>query len=148
MAQPGFVTSETVISDVRRLSWTGITPTNTSGIAARRETWLWEGCTRRLTNDLTEQIKRYRGVKREALETLRRYILTNEWEMRYDVFRAKSYDIGSGAVEGACKHVIGKRLKQSGMIWKRPGSSATLALRVTWLNGRWNNLWNNKPLAA
>ena len=114
----------------------------------QRETWLWEGCTRRLTDDLAQQIKRYRGVKREALETLRRYILTNEWEMRYGVFRAKGYDIGSGAVEAACKHVIGKRLKQSGMIWKRPGSSATLALRVTWLNGQWTSLWAAKPMAA
>jgi hypothetical protein len=114
----------------------------------QRETWLWEGCTRRLTDDLAQQMKRYRGVKREALETLHRYIMTNEWEMRYDVFRAKGYDIGSGAVEGACKHVIGKRLKQSGMIWKRPGSSATLALRVAWLNGHWNTLWASKPLAA
>jgi hypothetical protein len=35
--------------------------------------------------------------------------------MRYDVFRANGYDIGSGAVEGVCKNVVGKRLKQSGM---------------------------------
>jgi len=114
----------------------------------KRETWLWEGCTRRLTNDLARQIKRSRGAKREALEILRRYVVTNEWEMRYDVFRAKGYDIGSGMVEAACKYVVGKRLKQSGMIWKRPGSSATLALRVTWLNGQWNALWSDKPLAA
>ena len=30
---------------------------------------------------------------------------------------AKDYDIGSGEVEGACKNVVGKRLKQSGMMW-------------------------------
>jgi len=69
-------------------------------------------------------------------------------EMRYDVFRGKGYDIDSGAVEGACKHVVGKRLKQSGMIWSRAGSSATLALRITWLNKRWDKLWSQKPLAA
>ena len=51
--------------------------------------------------------------------------------MRYDVFRSKGYDIVSGAVEGACKNVVGKRLKQSGMIWTRLGSSSVLALRVT-----------------
>jgi len=113
-----------------------------------RETWLWNGCTRKLTHDLARQIKQHDGLKREALETLHRYITTNEWEMRYDVFREKGYDIGSGAVEAACKHVVGKRLKQSGMIWKRPGSSATLALRTTWLNGQWTTLWTSKPLAA
>ena len=84
----------------------------------------------------------------EAMETLIRYILSNEEQMRYDVFRAKGYDIGSGAVEGACKHVVGKRLKQSGMIWSRTGSSATLALRIAWLNDKWEQLWQTKPLAA
>jgi hypothetical protein len=68
--------------------------------------------------------------------------------MRYDVFRAEGYDIGSGAVEGACKHVVGKRLKQSGMIWTRAGSSSTLALRIVWLNKEWEQLWSKKPLAA
>ena len=68
---------------------------------------------KKLLDDLKEQRKRYRGTKREAVDTLIRYISTNEEQMRYDVFRAKGYDIGSGAVEGACKHVVGKRLKQS-----------------------------------
>jgi len=113
-----------------------------------RETWLWNGCTRKVTHDLAQQMKRTEGLKREALETLHRYITTNEWEMRYDVFREKGYDIGSGAVEAACKHVVGKRRKQSGMIWQRPGSAATLALRTTWLNGQWHDLWSTQPLAA
>jgi len=109
---------------------------------------LWDGWTKKLLDDLKEQRKKYRGTKREALETLIRYILNNQEQMRYDVFRAKGYDIGSGVVEGACKHVVGKRLKQSGMIWSRAGSSATLAMRITWLNGKWKQLWQNKPLAA
>jgi hypothetical protein len=87
--------------------------------------------------------------------------------MRYDKFREKGYDIGSGAVEGACKHVVGKRLtclradtclraphrqthrqKGSGMIWSRKGSSPTLALRILWLNKEWDPFWGTKPLAA
>lgn len=109
---------------------------------------LWDGWTKKLLDDLKEQHKKYRAGKRQAIDTLIRYISTNEEQMRYDVFRDKGYKIGSGAVEGACKHVVGKRLKQSGMIWSRIGSSATLALRVMWLNDRWEQLWQNKPLAA
>jgi len=109
---------------------------------------LWDGCTKKLLDDLKEQRKKYRASKREALETLIRYISTNEEQMRYDVFRANGYDIGSGAVEGACKHVVGKRLKQSGMVWTRLGSSSVLALRVSWLNDEWEQLWQKKPLAA
>ena len=96
----------------------------------------------------SSQRKRYRFAKREAIDTLIGYISTNEEQMRYDLFRAKGYDIGSGAVEGACKNVVGKRLKQSGMIWTRLGSSSVLALRVSWLNGEWEQLWQKKPLAA
>jgi hypothetical protein len=109
---------------------------------------LWGGWTKKLLDDLKQQRNKYRGNKREALEKLIHYISTNEEQMRYDVFRSKGYDIGSGNVEAACKNVVGKRLKQSGMIWSRAGSSATLALRVTWLNDRWKQLWQNKPLAA
>jgi hypothetical protein len=110
--------------------------------------WLWEGWTRKVLEDLAERRKGYRGGKREAIEDLYRYIHVNEEQMRYDVFRAKGYSIGSGMVEGACKHVVGDRLKRSGMIWSRPGSSATLALRICWLNKEWNQLWLQKPLAA
>ena len=77
-----------------------------------------------------------------------RYIRVNEEQMRYDVFRAKGYSIGSGMVKGVCRHVVGDRLKRSGMIWSRVGSSATLALRICWLDKEWDPLWQQKPLAA
>jgi len=109
---------------------------------------LWDGWTKKLLDNLKEQCKKYRGAKRKSLATLIRYVSTNEDQMRYDVFRANGYDIGSSAVEEACKNVIGKRLKQSGMIWTRLGSSSVLALRVSWLNDEWEQLWQKKPLAA
>ena len=109
---------------------------------------LWEGWTKKVLDDLAEQRKKYRPGKRKAIDELYRYIFVNEEQMRYDVFRSKGYHIGSGAAEGACKHVVGDRLKQSGIIWSRAGSSATLALRITWLNERWDELWSQKPLAA
>jgi hypothetical protein len=114
----------------------------------KRESWLWDGQTRKLLTDLQKQYKQHRGRKAKELAKLHKYIKDNEQEMRYDVFRGKGYDIGSGAVEGACKHVVGKRLKQSGMVWSRAGSSATLALRITWLNKKWDKLWSQKPLVA
>lgn len=120
----------------------------TSKWVQQRLNLLWDGWTKRLLDDLNDQRKKYRGGKREAIDSLYGYISSNQEQMRYDVFRAKGYDIGSGAVEGACKHVVGKRLKQSGMIWSRLGSSSVLSLRVIWLNDRWEQLWQKKPLAA
>jgi hypothetical protein len=113
-----------------------------------RLSWLGEGYTRRLLDNLRQEAKRYRGDKKKAIQSLYDYIETNEQAMRYDVFRDQGYDIGSGAVEGACKNVVGKRLKQSGMIWTRTGSSSVLALRVTWLNESWEQLWKERPLVA
>ena len=109
---------------------------------------LWDGWTKKVLDYLTKQRKRYRAGKLKAIDDLYHYISVNEEQMRYDVFRSKGYQIGSGAAEGACKSVVGKRLKQSGMIWTRLGSSSVLALRLVWLNGRWEQLWKSKPLAA
>jgi hypothetical protein len=114
----------------------------------QRLSLLWDGWTKKLLDDLKQRGKRHRGGKRKAIDSLYGYIGSNEEQMRYDVFRATGYDIGSGAVEGACKNVVGKRLKQSGMIWSRFGSSSMLALRITWLNDEWEPLWQKKPLAA
>ncbi len=107
---------------------------------------LWAGQTRPLLLDLEDQIRPSRGAKRKALRALHRYIADHEDQMQYDQFRTQGYCIGSGEAEGACKHVIGRRLKQSGMIWSRRGSSAILALRIAWLNQEWDALWNSNPL--
>ncbi len=55
--------------------------------------------------------------------------------------RAMGPDIGSGRVESACKHVVGSRLKRSGMRGSRAGCQAVLSLRTTWLNGQWKTFW-------
>jgi len=107
---------------------------------------LWAGQTRPLLLELDDQVRRHRGAKQTALSSLHRYIADHEDQMQYDQFRARGYTIGSGAVEGACKHLVGRRLKQSGMIWSRKGSSAILALRIAWLNREWEALWKSKPL--
>lgn len=135
------------IWDCAKVLW-GEGNEKTSRWAERCCGWLWEGWTRKVLKDLARRAKHYRGRKRKAVEDLYRYIDVNEEQMRYDVFRAKGYSIGSGMVEGACHHVVGDRLKGSGMIWSRPGSSATLALRICWLNQEWDQLWQQKPLAA
>ncbi len=133
--------------DCAKLLW-GEGSESTAQWAGRCCGWLWEGWTRKVLRELAKQRQRHRGRKRKAIEDLCRYIQVNEEQMRYDRFRAKGYSIGSGMVEGACKHVVGDRLKRSGMIWSRAGSSATLALRICWLNKEWDQLWQQKPLAA
>ncbi len=76
------------------------------------------------------------------------YFRNNEQEMCHDVFGTKGYETRSSPVEGACKRIVGKRLTQSGIIWTRTDSSAILASRMAWLNEKWEQLWQSKPLAA
>lgn len=75
------------------------------------------------------------------------YLETHRSRMDYRRYRANGWFIGSGVVEAGCKHVVGQRLKQSGMFWTETGASAILTLRCALLSGGgWNHLWS-QPLA-
>jgi len=50
-------------------------------------------------------------------------------QMDYWSFKEKGYPIGSGAIEGANKSVIGARMKRSGMRWSKDGVNRMAALR-------------------
>jgi len=70
------------------------------------------------------------------------YFNNNQDRMRYDYFRLQDLCVGSGVVEGGCKAVIGKRLKQSGMFWSLDGANAILALRCSMKSDeRFNDFW-------
>ena len=57
------------------------------------------------------------------------YFRSNASRMTYRTFRRKGYFIGSGAIEGACRHVVAQRAKLSGMRWSIPGAANVLAFR-------------------
>jgi len=59
-------------------------------------------------------------------------------------YRARGLAIGSGMVEGACKHLIGAREKGPGMRWGVPGANAVAQVRVLLFIDQWADY----PLAA
>jgi hypothetical protein len=75
------------------------------------------------------------------------YFRENASRMRYGRFRQMRLAIGTGAVEGACKHVVQARFKRPGMRWSRPGLKSMLALRLIRLNNRWEQLWPHLKVA-
>lgn len=84
-----------------------------------------------------EAFRNLRPIKRDARDVVRRnieYFRTNKERMRYRAYRRKGYHIGSGVVEGACKHLIGQRQKGSGMIWSNTGAQAVASLRSALLS--------------
>jgi hypothetical protein len=65
------------------------------------------------------------------------YFTNQASRMAYDRYRAAGWDIGSGIVESACKHLIGAREKGPGMRWSEAGAQAVAAVRVLLFNDQW-----------
>lgn len=63
--------------------------------------------------------------------------------MDYPTYEANGWFIGSGAVESACKTVVGHRLKGSGMRWSESGGDAVCHVRALYRSerGQWNAFW-------
>jgi len=117
--------------------------------AKGHETLLWEGQYQRVLALLEQQRKQTRSLpKHQALKELETYLQNQGSRLAYDRFRQAGYDIGSGRVESACKHVAATRMKRSGMVWSDSGAQEMLSLRTAYLNGWWEQVWAEKPLAA
>ena len=85
-----------------------------------------------------------RGLKGQERKTVRgaaEYFERNRDRMKYDEYLAAGYPIGSGVVEGACRHLVKDRMERTGMRWLPSGAQAMLDLRATYLNGEWNAFW-------
>jgi hypothetical protein len=77
------------------------------------------------------------GSKKKNLETVIRFFHRNKQYMRYGTYIKAGYPIGSGVVEGGCRHVVRDRMELSGMRWNVAGAQAMLRLRTTKINGEW-----------
>lgn len=75
------------------------------------------------------------------------YFANNAARMNYPLFRKQHLFVGSGVIEAGCKTVIGHRLKQSGMFWTVNGANSILALRCSYLNGRFEDYWEHRHAA-
>ena len=69
------------------------------------------------------------------------YYQNNYTRMDYPIYEAEGYHITSSTVESACRHVVGDRLKRSGMRWTIQGAQQITLLRLKWKNDRWNDYW-------
>ena len=66
----------------------------------------------------------------EATLTALNYLEKRLDSMDYPCFKAQSFPIGSGQVEGMNKNVVGQRMKRSGMHWSEQGAAAMASLRA------------------
>jgi hypothetical protein len=81
--------------------------------------------------------KALRGAKKKELEIVIGFFHRHKKYMRYDEYLKAGYPIGSGVIEGGCRHVVRDRMELSGMRWTVAGAQDMLRLRTTKLAGDW-----------
>jgi hypothetical protein len=82
-----------------------------------------------------------RGHRGSLVKAIR-YMNNNRKFMRYDEYLARGYPIGSGVIEGACRHLVRDRMECTGMRWSIGGAQAVLDLRAVEINGDWSSFWD------
>jgi hypothetical protein len=80
---------------------------------------------------------------RETYRVASQYVRNNVHRMDYPTYLASGWQIGSGPVEAACKTVVAKRLKNSGMRWGTDGANTVCHLRALFLSepDQWETFW-------
>ena len=81
--------------------------------------------------------------KREALQALRGYLQPHEHHLAYRRRLATGKSIGSGQVEGACKNLFGRRLKQTSARWKVRRANRMAGLCCLLHGHHWNTFWKS-----
>ncbi len=77
------------------------------------------------------------------------YFRNQVHRMDYPTYEANGWFIGSGAVESACKMVVGRRLKGTGMRWSEAGGHALCHVRALYRSepGQWDAFWRRDLVA-
>ena len=81
--------------------------------------------------------------RRKILENLLEYLQKHKDHTNYPTYKALGLPIGSGMVESACKWLIQQRFKCVGMRWSENGFNHLLHLRLAWVNGKYEDLFES-----
>jgi hypothetical protein len=93
----------------------------------------------------------FKGLDRDKMSEAARveydkvltYFTNHHGRMDYPTYLRQGWQIGSGAVESACKTVINQRLNMGGMRWGEEGSDAVCHLRALYCSDpdQWDAFW-------
>jgi len=123
------------------------------GEAAARAAERWRAMLREsqvepILEELRASLGRLRGKRREALQGEIHYLESGRERMDYARYRADGWLLGSGAVEGTCKHLVKERYNLTGARWSRANIPFVLALRLSVFNEEWESDWQEMRKAA
>jgi hypothetical protein len=83
------------------------------------------------------------AAKRRAVDSLANYFAERADYLGYAGRLASGRSIGSGLVEGACKQVMGRRLKQTGARWTIRRANRMATLCCTLHDDAWDVYWKH-----
>jgi len=81
---------------------------------------------------------------RESLRQLQAYFEPHQHHTGYRERLAAGRSIGSGMIEGACKTVVGRRLKQTGARWRVRHAERVVALCGGLYSDLWDTYWETR----
>jgi hypothetical protein len=100
----------------------------------------WPAVAERLAQ-AKKTVRRKAALK--ALSRLGGYLGRQPEHLRYRERLAEGRAIGSGQAEGACKHMIGRRLKQTGARWRIQRVNRMAGLCCLIYSDHWDSYWKN-----
>jgi hypothetical protein len=92
-----------------------------------------------LLHELTRLQRKY--PQSQVLASNLAYLKKRKDQLRYPLFQALGWPIGSGIVESGNKLVVEARLKGAGMHWAENHVNPMLAIRNILCSGRWKEEW-------
>jgi hypothetical protein len=102
-------------------------------------TWLLEHQLDALLLDLQAQAAGLAVAQQQTLVRVSAYLRRNRPFMDYQRYLALGWPIGTGVVEGACRHLVKDRFEQAGMRWSKVGAQSLLDLRSVAFNDDWDD---------
>lgn len=69
------------------------------------------------------------------------YLLNNKAYLHYDRYLCLGLPVATGVIEGACKHLVKKRMEDTGARWSLEGAEAVLKLRALRCSHDFDEYW-------
>ena len=86
-------------------------------------------------------MERWPDTTRDTVRAVAAYLERHRAHSNYETYKALGLPLGSGMVESACKWLIQQRCKGVGMRWSEDGFHHLLHLRLAWVNGSFETLF-------
>jgi hypothetical protein len=83
------------------------------------------------------------SAKRKKADDAARYLVNKIPYLDYPTALAAGWQIATGVIEGACRHLVKDRMDITGARWSAEGAEAVLKLRAVRTNGDFDDYWQH-----